>query len=1184
MGNGANRQRHRGWLLAATLLLSAPMAGVTAAGAAEVPLRAFDHSSYGRMVFDWLGVVDYTARVDGGRLIVTFAEPVSAPLNRAVTALARYIVSAERGEDGRSVVFVLKQPVTMRSFRNGNSVAIDLRPDAAAALPGVASDEPPPMPAPGLVPPVAAAPDMAATAGATGGSAGAAPSGSAASPAETATVKVRVGDHPTHSRLVFDWSKTPGYTVTRDGAAVTLLFDKAAAVDLGPVRRANLRNVTNIDIFKTPSGGTGITFAAPPNAAIRDFLNGKSVVIDVLNAGTRSTGETAAAPAAPPAAPVPAAPAAAPPTAPTPAPPAAGGTRQTTAQPAPPSGSAPAAPPPSPANGGAPARQTAALPPAPAAPAAPVPGAERGALVFEVNGPASMAVFPRAGYLYAVFDKPLPIGAGKLIGIPPEQVGGIEPVPATGGSAFRIRIGPFVWPAVERQGATWRIVPMTNLTAPPPQELRVDPEPEFLLGARVLVRTGDANTIVQFTDPEVGDRLYVVPLPVAAQAVSQPHRYPDAEILGAFQGVAVRPIADAVTVRPVKEGVEITAAGGLHLSSPADTGPRTPPPGPVAEAPRPAAQQQALMPPQPASQPKGRRLFSPEVWQRGGLETFTDSRQQLQMNIVEAADVDRPRAQLDLARFFFANGFGPETLGMLEMLQNAQPDLDGWPEFKALRGASRFLAGDLAGARADLSDPALLDNGEAALWRAAIDAEQRNWPQASRGFRDNAAILAKYPEPLLSRLGFLGAEAALQAGDTAVAKRILDKVEQKIGIDSEDIPALHFLRGEQLRQAGETDRAAEELKMAYSGLDRLYHAKAGLALVNLELAEGKMSPAVAVEKLAGLTYLWRGDELEAAIRQRLAEVQVAAGNYADGFNTMKENASLASDPAKAEQITQEMQRTFAELFKDGAARLPTMDALALYDQFRELTPVGAAGDEMIRQLAERLIQLDLLAKAADLLQHQVAYRLSGMDKANIGTRLASVRLLDNKPEEAIQALEMSNVPGIPPETQAERRIMRAKALAEMGKASEAVQLLAQDDSREANLLRIDIAWRSQNWAQASTALGKIVGPPPPPNQPLKPDTSQMVLNRAVAMALGGDSTGLGILRREFGAVMDKGPDADAFRLLTRPEQATGLVDVGTIRSRVAEVDMFQKFLKDYKGRQTNLVPAGSAGGTDKPAN
>ena len=58
-------------------------------------------------------------------------------------------------------------------------------------------------------------------------------------------------------------------------------------------------------------------------------------------------------------------------------------------------------------------------------------------------------------------------------------------------------------------------------------------------------------------------------------------------------------------------------------------------------------------------------------------------------------------------------------------------------------------------------------------------------------------------------------------------------------------------------------------------------------------------------------------------------------------------------------------------------------------------------------------------------------------------------------------------------------------------------------------------------------------------------------NAAVALALAGDGTGLAQLRKEFGTAMDKGPDADAFRVLTRPEQATGLIDVNTIRSRVA---------------------------------
>jgi hypothetical protein len=326
-----------------------------------------------------------------------------------------------------------------------------------------------------------------------------------------------------------------------------------------------------------------------------------------------------------------------------------------------------------------------------------------------------------------------------------------------------------------------------------------------------------------------------------------------------------------------------------------------------------------------------------------------------------------------------------------------------------------------------------------------------------------------------------------------------------------------------------------------------------------------MSPTAAAEQLAGLTFTWRGDDLEMQIRSRMGEVLIAGGEYAKGFNTMKETAALVADTPRAEAITKEMSRIFADLFKDGAQRLPTLDALQLYDQFRELTPVGEAGDEIIRQLAERLISIDLLNRAADLLQHQVEYRLSGLDKARVGTRLASVRLLDNKPEEALKALELSNVAGLPADLTAERRLMQAKALAELNRGDEAMQLLVQDDSTNANLLRVDIAWKGQKWDAAALALNKVIGPPPASGKPLDPNMSQLVLNRAVALALAGDGNGLNLLKKDFEGSMKGGPNEDAFRILTRPEQAMGLIDVGTIRSRVAEVDMFKKFLKEYRG-------------------
>ncbi|MBY6261588.1 tetratricopeptide repeat protein [Azospirillum sp. 412522] len=1173
--------RRKRWLrgcAAAVALLAVPvLLSPLSADAATVPVRGGTHKDFGRLVFDWPGKVDFTAAVEGERLVVTFTEPIDAPLDRLVRALPDYLAAGRVETDGRTVSFDLKRPVSLKSFRNGNAVAIDLSPAVTGSAPQQAADK------------SESAPPAAAE---------------TAKPVPSAgRLRVQGSDQPDQSRLTFDWPVPVGYKVTRDGAAVTVAFDKGGTADLSALPKAPLRNIRNIEPYRQPDGSLAVTLAVPQDAEVTDSKSGKSMVLTIGNPGSRAglPGNEGASPAS--GAPVSGSQGT-----------AVGQGGQGTSQPAPPkeavkeggkdapmvasatsgrSATAANAAAANPAPAAAPAGQPTESKAAPAAPpdakAQPAAGPKGPVLTFDTGGPASIAVYPRAGQLYIVFDRPMPIGAGKLSGPGSELMGSVEPVPATGGSVFRTKIGPMVWPTVERQGTTWRIQSSARpANMGSANDLRVEPDPDFLLGARLLVRAPDAANVVQFADPDVGDRIQVVPLPSPGQGVPEPRRYPDLEVMASYQGVVVRPISDNVTVRAIKEGVELTTAGGLHISPAADAGnPAVAPPPVAATQPTPPAAPQpvpsqlaaapvpvpppggasaAMEPPkaQPA-QMQGRRLFNLPAWKRGDLDHFTEARQDLQLAVVNAPESERPKAQLDLARFYFANGFGQETLGLLDVLQQNQPDLEGWPEFRALRGAARVLTGDLDGGEADLSAPSLAGNPEANLWRAAIAADRRDWPKAMAGFKASGQILNSYPDPMLGKLGLRAAEAALETRDTATAKRLFDRVIEHGGPDQEENPQTQYLRGLLYAQTGEIDQARQQLTAAYNSYDRLYRAKAGLALTNLELSEGKMSPTAAAEQLAGLTFTWRGDDLEMQIRSRMGEVLIAGGEYAKGFNTMKETAALVADTPRAEAITKEMSRIFADLFKDGAQRLPTLDAMQLYDQFRELTPVGEAGDEIIRQLAERLISIDLLNRAADLLQHQVEYRLSGLDKARVGTRLASVRLLDNKPEEALKALELSNVSGLPADLAAERRLMQAKALAELNRGDEAMQLLAQDDSTNANLLRVDIAWKGQKWDAAALALNKVIGPPAPGGKPLDPNMSQLVLNRAVALALAGDGNGLNLLKKDFEGSMKGGPNEDAFRILTRPEQAMGLIDVGTIRSRVAEVDMFKKFLKQYRG-------------------
>jgi len=61
-----------------------------------------------------------------------------------------------------------------------------------------------------------------------------------------------------------------------------------------------------------------------------------------------------------------------------------------------------------------------------------------------------------------------------------------------------------------------------------------------------------------------------------------------------------------------------------------------------------------------------------------------------------------------------------------------------------------------------------------------------------------------------------------------------------------------------------------------------------------------------------------------------------------------------------------MASTFKKLYLDGAAdTMAPVAAIGLYDEFRDLTPTGTPGDEMIRKLADRLVKASFVRRQRD---------------------------------------------------------------------------------------------------------------------------------------------------------------------------------------------------------------------------
>lgn len=1006
--------------------------------------------------------------------------------------------------------------------------------------------------------------------------------------AQTPDITVRGGLHADFDRIVFDWPRKVAYKVGRAGNEVTVSFDAPASFDLQKLANARLQRSGN---YAARSGeNASLVFTVPEGAKLKDFTTGTYVVIDVTgtakleNAG--KVAKAAPAPAAqPPAAepvksepaktePAPPPPEPAPPSAPTPAP--------AKAEPAPPAlekpGPGPGAPellidttsgpltqPPPPAPPPVPEpepvkEEPAATPPPPrselgAETAVPDDGtgilqlADSGDAAisvarFDIGVSMAIAVYERGGYAYIILDRKLPDDQANTLAGQPR--GKLQRLRLPGVTGYRFRMAAEATLQVRREGTGWD-VRLAKTRQVIPITLALVPEPDYALGARLILPVVDAAEPVRMNDPVTGEALIVVPLPRPGEMAAIPRGFADLDVLPTAQGMVIRPVNENVVARHTPDGIEITAKNGLKLSPPSDTGQRGK--GQLASG---------------TGAPK-LRLFDLNTWRGKPGESFTTARQRLSQTIVDVPDVERDRARLELARLYFANGMALESLGLLKMLEERLPALTSRPEFVALRGAARIVGDDMVGGLADLDHDDLKGEDEIPLWRAYALAKQRLFAPAYPLFKSTLRVLEQYPEPFFSRMTVMAIETALAQDRAREAYDWLDQLGNKRpDARLDDLPAIKYLRGVIEHQFNRDDHARTYWHEVAIGNDRLYRTRAELALIDLDVAEGNMQPLDAAKRLEGMRYSWRGDELELDILSRLGGYYLDGGKYKEGLTTLGHGIQMHPDSPQVRDVHERMVESFRAIFIENAAPdLSPIEALALYEEFRDLIPPGPDGEAVVRNLAERLVSIDLLDQAADLLTAQVRERLKGERKAEVGARLAGIRLLDQKPELALTALEISTAEDVSEKVKSERRYLRARALSELGRDQDALLLLANDGSEQARMLHADIAWRAKHWSEAAEVLDSLVGPPPDPGTQLKPDRIQFIINRATALALAADQQALNRLAIDFGPAMAGTPQNEVFRLLTRTK-ADNIQDLAVLQSKMGEVDMFRNFLNQYR--------------------
>ena len=1177
--------------------MSALASGARGADAVKGEATFSASGGYARLVLKLAEDVNSEVVTAGSIIVVRFARPVDIPVDQLSDAVPDYVSSARRDPDGSAIRLSLARRATINTMTAGERIFVDFLPDSWSGPP------------PSL--PIEVVRELSERARAA--ERALRRQRAAAEAKKRPLIRVRALVQPTFVRFVFEMPDGVGVSSVLNDQKLTLAFGAALNFDLSDAKMAAPPNVASIN-QRVDGDSSAIDISLIGDVDIHSFREDKNYIIDVTfqqpdKPKAKGSPAADASHAAKPSVPAPMAPGAETPAKEAPGeqhsddimPPTSESVARQAgieikpdvaprmqappempAEPAPkaavpePLKSSEAAPKPMPAamaevsgpesskpeaskpvafdtETANPAREATASDPPPQAQAgeAVLVDAKRDGeglrLKFSFGTPTPAATFRRGDSVWLVFDSTKSLDVEQIRANGGALIGDVSRLPLEKGQAIRIRLNRPQMPSLtsdEREsGANWTLTFVDQVLAPP-QPLNVIRNIADPARANVAVPLSNPGRLHRLIDPDAGDVLLVVTAPPPMRGFVKRQDFVELSLLESAHGVAVHPNSEDVGVEIAADKIILGRPGGLTLSSA----------GVAAERAATAA----------------RPIFDVEEWQRNQRERFVARQDALMLAIAAAEPDQRPQARLELARFYMARGMYPEAKAVTEnMLADGGPKVEE-SVVRTVHAIANIMMDRPVPGLKDLASPAIGDNYDSQLWKGLAYARQGKWADAREKFKNVDFTIAALPLELQAVVTLEAMRASLEVKDFAGAAARRSELDV-IGVPAATRPAVAVLCGRLAEALGHDKDALDEYNFAVNSADRAAAAEAKLREVVLLQKRGEINQADALRELETLAMIWRGDAIEVKTLQMLSRIYSDSARYPESLAAARAATRLQPNTEASRQAQDEASALFTEIFLGTKGdELPPIEALGMFFDFRELTPIGRRGDEMIRRLADRLVAVDLLDQAAELLQYQVDHRLEGAARAQVAARLAMVDLTNRKPDRAITALRATRIADLSGELRQQRLLLEARALSDVGRHDLALDIITNISGREAIRLRSDIYWASRQWRESSEQIELYYGDRWRDFKPLNAAEKSDILRAVIGYALAEDALGMARFREKYAALMSGEPDRLAFDTASKPGVVSS-AEFAAIAKMAASVDTLEGFLREMKARFPDTV-------------
>lgn len=730
----------------------------------------------------------------------------------------------------------------------------------------------------------------------------------------------------------------------------------------------------------------------------------------------------------------------------------------------------------------------------------------------------ALAVFIRENILWVVLDKKSEFDLADFENLPQTVIGKASIFPHQQATILRIPVADNIYPTIKQQVGQLDVAILLSSEKKVPNaavDITVNTDPPA--PANIFIPVLEAGSNIEVTDPNIGDVLIITPFYTREQGIAKRYSFVDFSLLPSTQGLVVAKKADATEVTALRNGLRISLPTGAHLS--------------------PQLSKEDSEKIAAVALPASGTLFPDQLWALEANRTYRLAMRSLfNQSVFAPNEGAKNLARLRMAQIYLREGFLVESLGLLDNIRRSSPSYYRSAKLSAMHGAANFLLYRFNDAARDFGAAELNDNPEVIYWRDML-ADLLGNPDKSYDFMAlNKDYISHYPAIFRQRLAIVAADRMIAAKEYDAALKIFDTLA-KDNIIEPIQPYVDFLTAKISADNGQEQEAVDVWKrLAEDNSNKFVQARATFSAIIGQMDNNLLTRDQAIDKLERLRLSWHGDGLELQVVQMLGDMYFDKQDYVNAMRVWQIGVTGFRNTGPAIEMARKMEDSFTKLFSEGVAdKMTPLEALALYYEYRNYSPTGLIGLQMIEKLADRLVGVDLLTTAAQLLEQQMRTQMEKSERSRIGAKLADIYLMNNQPKKAVKALQDSVYGDNPILQRLQRNQLAARAMMQMNRLDEALLVLGQDEGVEAEKLRAMIHWEQKDWGAVGNNIESVFKKRPDPSKLMDAEEGEFVLRLALAYIFQGDMQQLQYMRDYFGPLLRGNPARKAFEFITTPD-------------------------------------------------